>query len=112
MNYNVSKCLQNNINEIMTTTSVPFSMRIDSKLKQEFDEIAKSDNCSSSALATELIEKYLETRQKKKLAISNAVAEADGWDFVSHESMKAWFASLGWTNEKTFPEVDVFTNHK
>ena len=61
----------------MTTTSVPFSMRIDSKLKQDFDDIAKYDNRSASALATELIEKYLETRKNKKKAMSDAILEAD-----------------------------------
>ncbi len=95
-----------------STTTVPLSIRIDSKVKQMLDEVAKSDNISTSALTTELIEKYLISRKNKHVAINAALIEADEWKFISHEKMRTWFASLGWNNEIPFPDPDIVTNLK
>ena len=93
-------------------STVPLSIRIGKNIKQELDEVAKQDNRSTSALATELIEKYLETRRNKRLAIDQALKEADNGEFVSHGEMRTWFASLGSDNELPFPKPDVTVKAK
>lgn len=75
-------------------STVPLSIRLDSSLKEALDEEAKHDNRSTSALTIELIERYLETRKNKRLAIEEALQEADQGEFVSHGKMREWFASL------------------
>ena len=92
--------------------TIPLSIRIDSDLKKALDDFAVSDNRSTSSLATELIERYIETRNNKRLAIEQALQEADKGEFVSHEKMREWFASLGSNNELSFPAPDVLTNNK
>lgn len=89
-------------------STIPLSIRIEPTLKQELDEVAKLDNRSASSLAAELIAKYLQARKNKELAIQKALEEADKGEFISHGSMRTWFASLGSDNELSFPEPDVF----
>lgn len=91
-------------------STVPLSIRIDTHLKQALDEAAKADNRSTSALAVELIERYLQTRKEKRLAIQEALQEADKGEFVSHEKMREWFASLGTDHVLPHPKPDVFLN--
>ncbi len=93
---------------MLTMSTVPLSIRIDANLKQELDEAAKTDNRSTSALAIELIERYLQTRKNKHLAIQEALQEADKGEFVSHEKMREWFASLGTDNVLPRPKPDIF----
>jgi len=91
-------------------STIPLSIRIEPALKQEFDEVAKLDNRSASSLAAELITRYLQARKNKELAIQKALEEADKGEFISHENMRVWFASLGSNNELPFPEPDVFVD--
>ena len=94
---------------MLIMSTVPLSIRIDSNLKQELDEAAKTDNRSTSALAIELIERYLQTRRNKRLAIEEALKEAEQGEFISHEKMRVWVASLGSDNELPFPTPDITT---
>jgi len=87
-------------------STIPLSIRIEPTLKKELDDVAKLDNRSASSLVAELITKYLQSRKNKELAIQKAIDEADKGEFISHETMKTWFASLGSNNELPFPEPD------
>lgn len=93
-------------------STVPLSIRIDANLKTEFDQEAKLDNRSTSSLAIKLIQRYIEAKKNKRLAIETALEEADEGEFISHESMRIWFASLGSENELPYPQPDIFTDGK
>ena len=94
------------------STTIPLSIRIDSKLKITLDKVAKSDNSSTSSLLIEVIEKYVEARKNKEILIQNSLQEADKWEFISHDKMREWFASLWSSNELAFPDPNIFTKNK
>jgi len=45
----------------------------------------------------------------KELAVKKALEEADKGEFISHEEMRAWFASLCEGNELHMLEPDLLT---
>jgi len=88
--------------------TVPFSIRIDSEIKEQLDIEAKASDRSASYLVIEAIKRYLQTKNKQTLAIESAIKEAEKGEFISHQSMRGWFASLGSENTLPYPTPDVF----
>lgn len=93
-------------------TSIPFSIRLDSEIKDLLDTEAKREDRSASYLAVEAIKNYLEARKTERQVIQAAIEKADRGEFVSSESVRTWFASLGTDNELPKPKADVFLNKK
>jgi len=93
---------------MLTMSTVPFSIRIDSEIKEQLECEAKALDRSSSYLVVEAIKRYLQTKNKQKLAIESAIKEAEKGEFISHQSMRNWFASLGSENTLPYPKPDVF----
>ncbi len=91
-------------------STISFSIRIDSKIKEQLEREAKALDRPASYLVIEAIKHYLETKNKQKLAIEVAIKEAEKGEFISHQSMRGWFASLGSENTLPYPKSDVFIN--
>lgn len=88
--------------------TVPLSLRIDSEIKDRLEDEAEKMDRSSSYVVIEAIKQYLNKKNHKKEALKVAIERADKGEFISQESMREWFASLGSDNELPRPESDVF----
>jgi predicted transcriptional regulator len=89
-------------------SSVPFSLRLEPKIRSQLEQEAKSLDRSASYVATKAIESFLEARADRRRALEEAVAEADKGVFISEEAMNAWINSWGTDNELPPPEPDIF----
>lgn len=88
--------------------TVPFTFRLDEEVKIRLEEEAKTDERSASYIASRAIKKYLYSRNYERMAIQEAVKEANKGVFVSSKSMRAWMASWGTDDEIALPKPDIF----
>ncbi len=95
-----------------TMATVPFTFRLDEEIKTRLEEEARTDERSASYIASRAIKQYLDNRNYERLAIQEAVKEADKGVFVSSKSMRAWMASWGTDDELAPPKPDVFLKEK
>ena len=91
---------------IMST--VPLSLRIDSEIRKRIEIEAEKMDRPSSYVVVEAIKQYLNKKDYKKEALKTAIERADKGEFISQESMREWFASLGSDNQLPRPKPDVF----
>ena len=85
------------------------SARIPEKLGEELEALAVATRRSKAFLVTEALEELVRRQNRLKLALAQAVKEADeSGAYISHEKMEAWMLSLGTENELPVPEPDVF----
>ena len=88
--------------------TVSFTMRIDADLKKSLEREAKLEDRSASYLAHKAIESLVTTREQKRTAIQEALADADKGVFISEEKMDAWVSAWGTADEGSEPEPDIF----
>lgn len=93
-----------------TTSSAPFSFRIDNQLKQQVDELCELTERSKAYVATKALEEYVSRHKWKAEAIKKAKAEAQKGEFISQDAMMQWANALGTDNELPAPEVDTFVH--
>lgn len=91
---------------IMST--VPLSLRIDSEIKERIEVEAEKMDRPSSYVVVEAIKQYLNKKDYKKEVLKTAIERANKGEFISQESMREWFASLGSDNQLPRPKPDVF----
>ncbi len=91
---------------IMST--VPLSLRIDSEIRERIEVEAEKMDRPSSYVVVEAIKQYLNKKDYKREALKTAIERADKGEFISQESMREWFASLGSDNQLPRPKPDVF----
>ena len=89
-------------------STVPFTFRLDEEIKSRLEEEAEADDCSASHIAAKEIKQYLDARSLERLAMEEAVQEADKGVFTSSNAMRNWIASWGSNDELPPPEADVF----
>ena len=90
--------------------STPFSIRIDSEVKDKLEKICTLTDRSRAYVTSKAIEEYVERNSWKVEALEQAKKEAAKGEFISHEAMGEWIDSLGSENELPAPEVDIFKN--
>ncbi len=88
--------------------TVPFSLRLETELKERLREEACRTERSESYLAQKAIEAMLDARQVKRDAISDALKEADKGAFISQSAMHDWVNSWGSSKELAAPDPDIF----
>jgi predicted transcriptional regulator len=88
--------------------SVPFSLRIDAKIKKALEAEAKLENRSAGFILQKAAADYLERQSRLRAHVLALEEEADKGEFISDEAMTKWFRSLGTENELPEPEPDVF----
>jgi predicted transcriptional regulator len=75
---------------------------------ERLDQLARSTNRSTTALAEQALERFLDVEAWQAAAIDEAIAEADaGGPFLAHEDMVRWLESWGSDNELPPPEPTV-----
>ncbi len=89
-------------------STVPLSLRIDSEIRERIEVEAEKMDRPSSYVVVEAIKQYLNKKDYKKEALKTAIERADKGEFISQESMREWFASLGSDNQLPRPKPDVF----
>lgn len=92
--------------------TVPFSMRIDAKLKSRLEKEAKRRDRTAGFLANRAIKLYFEELDRLKKELDDASAEADKGIFISGEAVHAWMESWGTENELPPPKPDIFPEPK
>ncbi len=90
--------------------TVPFSLRLDSEIKDQLEKTAKERDRSASYLAGKAIKNYLQTIARKKRVIDDAIEHADKGVFISQKAMGDWVDSWGTGNELSHPKSDIFIN--
>jgi predicted transcriptional regulator len=73
----------------MTTT---MTIRLNSELKQQLDQLAKATNRSKSFLAVEALRDFVEINQWQIQEITDALREADDGDFASEKDVNKIFS--------------------
>ena len=81
------------------------TVRLDKRIKQSLDEIAKHENRSKSFMAAAAISEYVAFHESQVEGIKKAIASADKGEGVPHEKVKAWVESWGTDNELPMPTV-------
>src|SRR5258705_11182624 len=88
--------------------SVPFSLRIDAKIKKALEAQAKLEKRSAGYVLQQAAVDYLERQGRIRSLVASLEHEANKGEFISDEAMTAWFLSLGTENELPEPQPDVF----
>lgn len=86
---------------------IPFSLRIDPRLKAALDREAEREKRSTGYILQRAAEEYLERRQAFDDMVDRLEAEADKGAFVSGEAVDAWVESWDTVEELPVPGVDV-----
>ena len=73
----------------MTTT---MTIRLDHKLKQQLDQLAKATSRSKSFLAVEALRDFVDNNQWQIQEITDALKEADDRDFASEAEVNKVFS--------------------
>ena len=93
--------------------SVPFSLRMDTKIKKALEAQAKLEKRSAGFVLQQAAIDYIERQKRIRALVSSLKVEAKKGEFISDEAMTAWVLSLGTENELPDPEPDVFVkSHK
>ena len=92
--------------------TVPFSLRIDRKLKAKLEKEAGIEDRSSAYVAQRAIAEFIARREAKRKALNEAFAEADKGVFISGEAVERWMASWGTDHELPMPEPDIFPDRQ
>ena len=71
------------------------SARIDDKVFEKLEKLAKATNRSKSFLAAEAINKYVDEQSWQIEAINKAVKEADKDNFATDKEIKEYFSKWG-----------------
>jgi predicted transcriptional regulator len=90
----------------------PFSIRLDTKLKNRIAKEAKRRNRTASFVASHAIKSYFEGLDRFQKEIDDAFKEAEKGVFISGEAMHAWMESWGTENELPPPKPDIFPEPK
>ena len=85
----------------------PFSLRLDPATKARLDQEARRLDRSSSYVAAQAIEAWLDARAAKRAAIQSALDEAEKGEFISQGAMAQWMGSWGTESETAPPEPDA-----
>jgi predicted transcriptional regulator len=89
-------------------TTVPFSMRIEEKLKTSLNQEAKRVDRPASYLASRAISDYLERQKWQRELLLGRMEQAEAGVFVSEDRVTAWVDTWFTDTELPKPEADIF----
>jgi predicted transcriptional regulator len=92
----------------LTLKNSPVSLRLDPKVKNKLQKQADLTDRSLSYVAQQAIIEFLETKERERQIVEQALLEADKGKFISDEKMMGWIESWGSENELPEPEADLF----
>jgi predicted transcriptional regulator len=90
------------------TKDVTLSVRIDRKVSNKLEKLARQAKRSKSAMAVIAIENFFEIQAREIELTKRALARAKaGGPFISDEDMNRWLDSLGTDNPLPRPVANV-----
>lgn len=84
------------------------SVRLGEEMKIALEREAHQQDRSTSYIARKAIEDHIRYSELERKAIAEAVKDADKWEFISWDGMRAWVQSWGTKNELPEPQIDIF----
>jgi len=75
--------------------STTLTVRVTPQVKRRLESVALRVRRSKSFLAAEAIEEFLAVQEWQIAAVKEGIAAADRGNFVQHEDVRSWAASLG-----------------
>lgn len=69
------------------TQSTTMTIRLETQIKEQLDQLAKATRRSKSYLASEAIREYIELNAWQVNEIRSAISEADAGDFASNRDV-------------------------
>lgn len=84
--------------------SATFTVRVDTRVKNRLEKLAKSTARSRSFLAAEAIEEYLKANEWQVAGIKAAMSSLERGEGVRHEEVRRWVASWGGSDERPAPK--------
>ena len=85
------------------------NLRVDEDVKRELKKIARHHDRSPSYIAEQAIRDRIAFEQAQVSAIEAGLAAAERSEFVSHDELGRWAASLGTDNPLSRPTADKKT---
>ena len=86
------------------TDTTTVTVRLDRKMRDRLEALARGTRRSKSFLAAEAIGAYVEAHEWQVAEIERGVKEADaGGPFVEHDKVDAWLRSWGTDSERSPP---------
>ena len=85
--------------------TIPFTMRLDAKLKTQLEEIAQYEERSASYIANRAIQNLVDERETTRALIKTGLELIDQGVSISSEAVNNWFQA---DDDKPFPEPDTF----
>ena len=92
--------------------TVPFSLRMDAKVKKALEAQARFENRSAGYVLHRAAVDYIERQNRIRKLVSSLEDEAKKGEFISDEAMTAWILSLGTKDERPEPKPDVILKSK
>jgi predicted transcriptional regulator len=89
-------------------TNSPYSLRLDTKIRQRLEVEAKREKRSAAFIVQEAIEAFLDSRDYERKIAEEAFAEAEKGVFVSGEKVHAWMEAMIDGKDLPFPEPDIY----
>lgn len=75
--------------------------------KRRLKKLAKLAGRSSTLLATEAINEYLDLNEAQIAGIKKAVASVDRGESIPHDHVREWVLSWGSANEQSVPSPSI-----
>jgi RHH-type transcriptional regulator, rel operon repressor / antitoxin RelB len=94
-------CAQKSTGSCMSSSSL--SIRVSDAAKERLSALAKSTGRTSSFLAAEAIEAYLDLNEWQVRGIRAGMLSLDAGRGATHQDVKTWAASLGAADELPSP---------
>lgn len=88
-----------------TMSTVPFTTRLDTKLKSQLEEIAQYEDRSASYMANQAIQALIDERKQTRELIKTGLELIDKGVSTSSKAVNDWFQS---DHDTPFPEPDTF----
>jgi len=85
----------------------PYTFRMDTDLRKALEQEAQFEDRPAAQLANRAIRAMVEAKAAKRLAIEQALAEADTGIFISQKAMNNWMDSWDTDDELPCPEPDI-----
>ena len=94
----------------MPDHSTLVSVRLPNELRDEIDTVARLTKRSRSFVVKEAVAHYIEEQRALRVAIDEALSEADRGDLVSGDAVFEWLSGWGSDKELAEPQLDSRTD--
>ncbi len=88
--------------------AVPFSLRIDTELKEQLEAEARLEDRSAAYILQQAAREYIDRKSQFRDMVRGLEQEADKGVFISSAAVRKWIVSRGTNEPLPFPESDIF----